>query len=182
MPDTSPSNNKGLRIVFGLVAAITFVGIVILGVLYYQGRADNLARKAQAAHDIDPGPVAMAQPKMIRPPAELQHEYIAYFAPMDDKQADVAIDTIANDAKKNKLSLVITCHGDDVINAGKDMVQALANQREQTLDNALIAHGVDYHTIKSDWGDPSMKSESHMTPEHPTCEIETAIPADPNNP
>ncbi len=176
------SKRTGLKIAFGLVAAAVFIAIAILGVLYYQGRADNLARKAQAQQDVDPGPMAMAQPKMVRPPAPLQHEYVAYFRPMEDKQADVAIDAIANDAKKNKLSLVITCHGDDVINAGKDMVQALANQREQTLDNALIAHGVDYHTIKSDWGDPSMKSESHMTPEHPTCEIETALPADQNNP
>lgn len=176
------SKRTGLKIAFGSIAAVVFIAIVILGVLAYQGHEDNVRRKAQAAQDVDPGPVAMAQPKMVRPPAPLQHEYVAYFAPMDDKQADVDITAIAKETTKNKLSLVITCHGDDVVNAGQDMVEALANQREQTLYNALSAHGVDYRTIKSDWGDPSMKSESHMTPEHPTCEIETALPADPNNP
>lgn len=176
------SKRTGVKIAFGAVTAIVFVAIAILGVLYYQGHEDNVRRKAQAAKDIDPGPVSNAQARMIRPPAALQHEYVAYFRPMEDNQADVAIDAIAKDAKKNKLSLVITCHGDDVINAGKDMVEALAYQREQTLYNALIARGVDYRTIKSDWGDPAIKSKSNMTPQNPTCEIETALPADPTNP
>lgn len=161
----------------GLAVVVLLAGAGVLWNLYLQGQAQ---RRSMKAHDA-PQPVAvtLGPPRMKRPPHAQQVQYIAYFSPGDDRSNEVETPTAlaARNAKAKNLSLVVTCHGDDANPAGADMVEALARQREETVANIMVGHGLDIGRIQSSWGDPAIKTESHMTPEHPTCEIDTALPA-----
>ena len=176
MPTPSPMNRRGL--VIGLIVIVLLAGGGFLLTLFLQGQAQHRSMKA---HDA-PEPVAVniGPPRMKRAPQGPQAQYIAYFEPREYRSnADVeaAAASAAGVAKARNLSLVVTCHGDDVTGAGAAMVESLASEREETVANIMVGHGLDISRIQSSWGDPAIKTESHMTLEHPTCEIDPALPA-----
>jgi hypothetical protein len=178
MPNPSTTDRRGLMVGLGLVAVVLIVGGGFLLTLFLQGQAQHRSMKAQNT----PEPVAVTQepPRMKRPPQGPQAQYIAYFEPREYRSnADVetAAAEAARSAKAGNLSMVVTCHGDDVTGAGAAMVASLASEREETVANIMVGHGLDISRIQSSWGDPAIKTESHMTLDHPTCEIDPALPA-----
>jgi hypothetical protein len=112
---------------------------------------------------------------MKRPPKPLQMETFAYFSPGNDRPVDMAAAYIVKQTKARKLSLVITCHGDDAVEG--DKAQALADRRKETIERALMNEGMDPTRLQSSWGDPTIKSESQYNRPNPSCEIEAALPA-----
>jgi hypothetical protein len=178
MPNPSTKQHRGLIVGLGLVVVVMVVGGGFLLTLFLQGQAQHRSMRAQ--NGAEPVAVTLAPPRMKRPPQGPQVQYIAYFEPREYRSnADVetAAAEAARSAKAGNLSMVVTCHGDDVSGAGAAMVASLASEREVTVANILVGHGLDINRIQSGWGDPAIKTESHMTLDHPTCEIDPALPA-----
>jgi hypothetical protein len=127
-----------------------------------------------------------ATPRMKHP----AHGYVMYIAYFETHQIDAdmnmdvqtAIESAAEAAKTNHVSLVITCHGEDALVGGVNVSSAdLANGRLETIISGLVAHGVAQKDIVSDWGDPKMtaaaaKLQGPMLSDRPTCDLETAVP------
>lgn len=166
---------RGMKVVLGLFVGIVVMVIGALGVLFIQGQIQQRARRAQAAVEGPEAVPVMMVTRMKRPPKPLQQEVLAYFSPGNDLPVDMPAAYIVKQAKAGKLSLVITCHGDDAVEGDKPA--ALADRREQTIERVLIASGMDSSLIMSSWGDPSIRSQSGYNRTNPQCEIETALRA-----
>jgi hypothetical protein len=170
--------------------AIRSVVIVsaITGVAYLYAPAQGASEPVNADSDEISATSAPENPPshMARPDSGYRM-YVAYFEEYqtgDAMNQDVTypIKLAADDVKKNGLSLVITCHGDDAIAGNARATEHdFKLGRFQTIRDDLMAQGLTWNRIKNEWNDPVLaaaaaKEGPKSRADKPNCYIETAVP------